>query len=167
VKPLLVGEANPYGADPRCALYPEPPSSAGGRLCRQVLGLEPREYLRLFDRANLCPQRWSVREARVRAEALLDERRPAYVLLGRKVAEAFGFGDRAPFSTVLVGYSLIDGGADSRVYLLPHPSGLCREWNVPGAFERARRLLSPFLPDWCPDCERCDCDCGRFERGCS
>jgi hypothetical protein len=31
MKPLLVGESNPYGGDPAFALYPSPPGCAGLR----------------------------------------------------------------------------------------------------------------------------------------
>jgi hypothetical protein len=39
---LLLGEANPYGGDPRYALYPEPEGSSGWRLCHMVMGLGAR-----------------------------------------------------------------------------------------------------------------------------
>jgi hypothetical protein len=38
-KIVLVGESNPYGADPYYALYPAPDGSAGHRLCCLVLGM--------------------------------------------------------------------------------------------------------------------------------
>lgn len=71
MKPLLVGEANPYGSDPAFALYPSPPGCSGDRLCRLVMGLDPDDYLERFERANLCPRRWSLAEARTRAADLL------------------------------------------------------------------------------------------------
>lgn len=132
-RPLIVGESNPYQGDPRFALYPTPRGSAGDRLCRLVMGLEPSEYLTRFDRVNLCPELWSRREARQHAEAIAAEGRAVLVLLGARVAEAFGAQPRAPFSVRTVGAS--------RAVLLPHPSGRARTWNQPGAFERARSLL--------------------------
>jgi hypothetical protein len=140
VLPLLVGEANPYGADPRYALYPYPERASGHRLATLILGLTPHEYLRRFERVNLCPQKWSMKVARPRAlelEAANPYRRP-FVLLGRKVADAFGLD--IPFFS---GYAL-DGGP-FKYYLIPHPSGLCREWNAPDAVQRARLLLDPLL----------------------
>lgn len=143
LNPLLVGEANPYGDEPRHALFPYPEHSAGGRLCRLVLQLETGAYMRLFDRANLCPtSKWSVRTARATAQAIealrWTEPRPL-VLLGRKVVAAFEpWGGQAPAP-----FTVYHGVRD--YYVLPHPSGLCREWNVPGAFERARALLAPLL----------------------
>lgn len=68
MRPLLVGEANPYGGDPSFALYPSPPWCSGERLCRLVLGLDPDEYLGRFDRQNLCPRSWHLPAARARAE---------------------------------------------------------------------------------------------------
>ena len=135
---LLVGEANPYGGDPDFALYPSPDGCAGHRLCCLVMGLGRAEYLRRFDRANLCPARWSGRQAKVTAWELWEEavrlRRPAVVLFGRKVAWAWRrSGALSPFTVA------DDWGV--KVACLPHPSGLCREWNVPGAFERARAVL--------------------------
>lgn len=130
MRPLLVGEDNPYSSDPRLALYPYPERSAGHRLATVILGLTRAEYLRRFDRVNLCAGRWSAREARQTAEAI-EAARPtpaAIVLCGRKVASAFGFPTTAPFSVV-------DGAP--RFYLIPYPSGLSRAWNEPVAVERA------------------------------
>jgi hypothetical protein len=129
VKPLLVGEDNPYGSDPRYALYPEPPNSAGGRLCRLVLGLTVRQYIGHFNRVNLCAGKWSMAEARRNAGLI---RRRAVdtpvILLGAKVCAAFDL-PFAPFSH------------SGSIAILPHPSGRCRAWSEPGAFGRARGLL--------------------------
>ena len=130
-----------------------PERSAGGRLCRVVLGLDVAPYLALYARVNLCAQRWSAREARERAVSLiaewdaidaqrraagsLGERATPFVLLGRKVSEAFT-GSFAPYTAALSG-----GGAHRRDYaMLPHPSGLNRMWNEPRAVERARETLA-------------------------
>lgn len=137
MRPLLVGEANPYGSDPSFALYPSPPGCAGDRLCRLVLQLDPDDYLSKFDRVNLCPRERSTAEARVRAADLLARARAggsAVVLLGAKVARACGSAfdpftvlERTPLHPLRV--------------VLPHPSGLSRAWNEPGAYERARSVL--------------------------
>lgn len=151
MKPLFVAELNPYGSDPRYALYPYPENSAGGRLCFKVMGLTRREYLERFDRVNLCTGKWSIKEARERAVQIVKERvdawvretetsplpPPSIVLLGSKVVEAFGLRDQdkpfAPF--VIKRWNLL------RLIILPHPSGLSRAWNEPGAYERARGVL--------------------------
>jgi len=142
---LLVGEMNPYGADPRYALYDEPASSAGGRMRRLVCGLHSRTYLRL-GRANLCTGKWSAPAARDRSGAMLsDNLDVVFVLLGRKVADAFGFWNPG---RVFDPFTQVPKPVGGHGYVaLPHPSGLCRVWNEPGAFERARSLLRDACPD--------------------
>lgn len=140
-KPLFVGELNPYGADPYYALYPAPDGCSGERLCRFVLGLGRAEYLDRFDRANLCEGKWAIGMARERAAEIWQEavalERPAVVILGRKVAEAFEelLDIHPPFSSAI--------SADGiRIVWLPHPSGLCRVWSEDGAVEKARAVLA-------------------------
>lgn len=140
--PLLVGEANPYGADPYFALYPRPEGASGDRLCHLILDFRhEKHYLDLFERVNLCPRDWNTRAARERAVQLRSV--PAFqaVLLGRKVAAAFGLEDVPAFS-------VWRPSEVSRAWcvLLPHPSGRCTEWNTPGAFQRARELVQSVYP---------------------
>jgi hypothetical protein len=117
MKPLLVGELNPYGADPRMALYPLPEGASGDRL-RGILGLTCGEYLLQFDRVNLCTGKWSMKQACEVVRRIREERsRESIILLGRRVATAFGVGDRNFFEVV------------GTLFLLPHPSGRCRVWN--------------------------------------
>lgn len=133
--PVLVGEANPRSGDERLALYPRPRTSAGGRLCHSIFRMAEREYLRAFDRVNLCPRAWCDEDARERAAdvfALAKRRGQSVVLLGARVSRAFGF-DFEPFSV-----RYVEG---ARVLTLPHPSGRCRAWNDPAAVRRARRLV--------------------------
>lgn len=88
------------------ALYPFPERSAGDRLATIILGLTRAEYLRRFDRVNLCTGKWSMAEARKVAHSirrdggLFPGGERTVVLLGRKVASAFGLDSRAPFSVV-------------------------------------------------------------------
>lgn len=131
-KPLLIGEANPYGNRPEFALYPLPPNASGGRLAR-ILGLSRTEYLRRFDRVNLCCGPWRIRTARAAASDLRAARGTPLVLLGAKVCSAFGL-PYAPFTVV-----------EGQLYLLPHPSGLNRAWADREAVPRARHLLGEFL----------------------
>ena len=144
MRPTLVGESNPYHADPKWALYPYAGYPSARRLCVEILDLQRADYLRRFERVNLCCGAWSIREARERARVLqtppgsLDYHMPGYrppvlVLLGSKVCAAFG----VPFEPFTV------NGEPCTVALaiLPHPSGLCRIWNEPGSFERARETL--------------------------
>lgn len=144
-KPWLVGETNPYqrpGDDPEhhFDLYHEPPQSAGGRLCRFVLGLEPHAYRAAFVRRNLLAGKWSAPAAAKAALRLDEESGDApLVLLGAKVVRAFGF-EFKPYTTHTLA---LDG---KRVAILPHPSGLSRAWNEPGAVRRARATVVEVAP---------------------
>ena len=135
---VLVGESNPYGSDPKFALFDKPEKASGFRLRTRVLGVDRQTYFG-FRRHNLVRGPWSMRAARVEARVLDQYVYPGedvrFVLLGRKVATAFGYADAEPFSV------------SGLFVLLPHPSGLCREWNVPGAYERARDVLRLAVPD--------------------
>lgn len=139
-KLVLVGEANPYGEDPRYALYDEPKKASGYRLRTLVLGLQRRTYFQ-FERVNLCTGLWTLKKARAKAgDLMLNHPEADFLLLGRKVASAFHLGKMPAFT--VVGRST--GG---KFILLPHPSGLCREWDREGAFEQARELLRLHRPD--------------------
>lgn len=141
-KALIVGESNPYGADPYYALYPSPDGCTGERLCRLILRLAADEYLDRFDRDNLCDGPWSMKAARVKGEKLWNEsvemKRPAIILLGRKVADAFFKGIRE----VPGPFSVTTNCTDTDIVCLPHPSGLCRAWQIPGAFDKAHDLIA-------------------------
>jgi len=135
---LFVGESNPYGIDQRFALYHLPRHASGNRL-REHLGLTDVQYARI-DKVNLCKGDWSLLAARVEAKRLLGlGQYEVFVLLGRKVRAAFE--GPAPFSAW---YRLNEIGWD--LIGLPHPSGLNRQWNEPGARERARSLVFGLLP---------------------
>lgn len=144
LRPLLVGEDNPYGQDPRYALFPLPTGASGARL-REILGLSLSQYLGGFDRLNLCAGKWSQREARAHANRwrkVWEEEpramRPGVVLLGVRVAAAFGL-DPAPFRVQICRGAVY--------YLLPHPSGRNRAWNGAGRVEQARGVLRPLLAE--------------------
>jgi len=143
VKPLIIGESNPYSDDPRCALLPWPRGATGDRL-REILGLTDKEYLRAFDRRNLLVGAgWSAPRARSAADLILlnltFQPRPALILLGRKVSAAFGFRDaRLPGEAP-------PAGPLPRVVLLPHPSGRCRAWNDPLVRRRSADLVAPHI----------------------
>lgn len=139
-KPSLIGEDNPYGGDPHFALWPDPPGSAGDHLARKILGLGKREYLRRFERENLCGGEWTIGEARLSAMRLIRRGLPL-ILLGSKVCKAFGV-DYVPF-THLEMIATFDGSCEC--FVLPHPSGRSRAWNDPEAVRRTRALLAEFL----------------------
>jgi len=135
VKPLLVGEANPYSEDPADALLPYPDGSAGWRLAR-MLGWGRAQYLRSFDRTNIFAgprDRWSLPEARGRAQAILEGRSDGdIILLGRRVCDAFERSEHEFWMRI------------GRFVTLPHPSGRSRTWNDPEAIGRLRRMLDPY-----------------------
>jgi hypothetical protein len=138
MRPLLVGENNPYSSDPDDALVPYPVGCAGWRLCVKILGMNEDHYLAAFDRTNLLSaDRWSAPAARDAARRLLDARRAPIIALGSKVAGAFGLEFR-PFDH---DHGLAAAGAPT-VYMLPHPSGRCRLWLEPDAVLKARRLVA-------------------------
>lgn len=137
-KPLLIGEANPYGSRPEYALYPEPEGASGDRLCRLVMGLDHDTYLDHYDRVNLCPRDWSTPVAKQRAADLLRLYPGAvFVLLGAKVTRAFGL-EFQPFTGVLLA---LEGVYSHQALVLPHPSGRNLIWNETGSTKRARDLL--------------------------
>ena len=137
MRPLLVGEDNPHSDNPRAALFPRPRGAAGHRLA-EILGMSGAEYLRAFARTNLCDGPWVRAAADLRAEQIQFVWPGPIVLLGAKVARAFGV-PYAPFST----RRSADGS--TRVLVLPHPSGRCRVWNDPAARTRARRAVRRLL----------------------
>ena len=139
MKPLLVGELNPYGADPRAALWPAPVNSSGWRLCTKILGMTPRTYLRNFDRMNLCAGTWSKVTAKTAALDIMAHREGPLVLLGAKVCDAFGVAYQ-PFSVQL---NLLD--PRNEILVLPHPSGRCFAWNDPEANLRAQKVIQKLL----------------------
>lgn len=153
-KPLLIGEDNPRHSDPRFALYPYPEGCSGDRLCRLIMGLAAADYLRRFERFNLCAGKWSAPEARRRAAEIQASQSlgGVVVLLGSKVAGAFGlrftpfetYSFNAPERDLSKLVAAIEAGTGSprlTYVVLPHPSGRNLLWNAPGAFERARALL--------------------------
>lgn len=129
---VFVGELNPYGADPFFALYHLPRNASGNRL-REILGLTDVEYYKLA-KVNLCTGRWSMPAAR-RAAAELLIKYSVIVCLGGKVRLAFNA--PPPFCS--------EAGRFVKLISLPHPSGMNRMWDEPGARERARALLAEDL----------------------
>lgn len=134
-KPILVGEANPYGGSPEFALWPDPPNCSGWRLCHRIFNMQTTEYLRAFDRVNLCPHRWSMPMARDRAHHIKATMGGPLILLGSKVCSGFDIA----FQPFTVQTSIL--GPDREVLILPHPSGRSTAWNDPKNAERARLLV--------------------------
>lgn len=143
MKPLIVGESNPFGGDEYFALYPEPDGCSGDRLCRMVMGLRRETYMEAFERANLVRGKWSMRAARLNVLSLIGSTGAArafdFVLLGRKVAEAFGIPKHLQPPH-------IEHRDVLRFVCLPHPSGLNRMWSNPGLVPACREVLRAVLP---------------------
>lgn len=142
---LLLGEDNPYGANPDFSLYCYPVGCSGYRL-RRILGLPQHEYLGLH-RANLCDGPWSKPRAKERARELLVPLAPwpVIVMLGRKVTEAMRAAamidaDIVPFSSrgCCPGLTLVS---------LPHPSGRNAALWSGNARERTRQILRELAPE--------------------
>ena len=96
-----------------------------------------RAYVYLKQHAllvNLCRGRWRWDEARARAAGLQGTHREGiFVLLGRRVAGAFGH--RGGYYKTRVRE---DGSA---IAVVPHPSGLNRMWNEDPTWHRVGRVL--------------------------
>lgn len=130
---MLVGETNPYGADPEYALSPWPRRASGNRL-REILGLLDLDYIAKYERVNLCTGKWSMPAARAKAAQIVIEGNPRYlVLLGAKVCKAFC----VPYEP----FTMCPSGLGYPLVVLPHPSGLNRIWNDLDAIERAREAI--------------------------
>lgn len=152
----LIGENNPYGADPRYALFDDPPHSAGGRLRRLVLGMKRTDYFRSFERRNLLQApRWSVPAARQAANVLghqlqleMDRGLALAILFGKRVFDAFEYWGFMPLAGAERKWTPFT--IAGKYLILPHPSGLSRAWNDPESFSRARRYVAEFAPHLAP-----------------
>ena len=143
-----MGELNPLGVDPRYALYDLPERSSGYRLRTLVMGVRRTTYNRI-KKLNLCTGEWSVPAARDRAwDVEVENPGSVLVLLGRRVWAAFGAEEFAHVVGRSEPFTLRhDSSGLNRYLLLPHPSGLNREWNDPASVDRARALLREVSPE--------------------
>lgn len=132
MRPILV-----VGEMPGSPLGGPPLEGATGARLAELMGLQWADYLRVTERLNLVPSwrlSWPAVDARARAASLarLFPRRRS-ILLGRRVAEAFGI-------ECLTGvFEAPEGGL---VMTLPHPSGRNRWYNSDGNRQTARLLLA-------------------------
>ena len=125
---VILGMNNPHSARQDTALLPWPRGCAGWRLWKmanEVCGVSRAEYCRLTDRRNLLDARtWDARRASERVEDVgttLQGRR--VVVLGRTLARLMWLPETTP-ATWQRG-----GRFDFEWAYLPHPSGLCRDYN--------------------------------------
>lgn len=142
-RPVLVGMNNPYGTDPRYALYPLPRRATGHRLYEMLCDAVPeatmRDYVDRFDRRNLLFGAWSDARAGESAPALwrsLAGRRVC--VLGAKLRDLLPVSppNGWPLGLWLTEYP----GATSYAWL-PHPSGLNRAYNDPSVWDAASACL--------------------------
>lgn len=136
---LLVGEQPRPGGNPKLPLWPWPRTSAGGRLF-EMSRMPLTDYLRLLARTNVAHRpvaRWNSDGARQRGLELLRmlPEGTRVVACGARARDALGIGE---FWTPQ--HAFLDG-SDVRMVAIPHPSGRCREYNQPGAAERAGRWV--------------------------
>lgn len=112
----------------------------GVRLAR-LAGMDPHAFRHTFEFINLMSWgTWSVPSARMAAFQIMPTAKRVgarrIVLLGKRVAEAWGYGDhnKAPYFREF-------GDDGLRVVVIPHPSGRNRMWNDTRNVKRAEKLL--------------------------
>lgn len=138
----IVGELNPFGANPRMALYHLPRTSSGNRL-RVIMGLSDVEYNKLR-KLNLCIGKWDSVRAKAYAAACVigakesSEVHDLIILLGAKVRAAFGVPNKE--------FWWEEQGGNTTLVTLPHPSGRNPVWNNPNTVAKARKLLQQHAP---------------------
>lgn len=120
-RPLIIGSSNPRSRNPELALAPVDPGSAGWRLFKMTK-MRMDDYLTAFDRTNICDG-----IPRLIYPDLA-------VLLGYEVAKAIG-ADQTFWRRQRV------YGSDAYVWVVPHPSSLCRHYNSPATRLRLANLL--------------------------
>lgn len=141
---VILGMNNPHSARPESALLPHPRGTAGHRLwsmVHDVCGVSRAEYCRLTERMNLVDaQTWCHRAAAERlqdVETMLQGRR--VVVLGRTLARLMWLPATTPATWVA------NERLGCEVTYLPHPSGLCRDYNDPTMRIAAGLLLEEEL----------------------
>lgn len=145
MKPLIVGEAPARTGDPM-----RPLEGPCGIKLAEVFGITYDEYLETFSRLNVLHE-WPGRggkgddfpmaQARECARQIVIEKRTTF-LLGKRVAQAFGFRPQARF---LSGYFFPE--QEWRIMIIPHPSGINIWWNDPANVRRAKKQARRFLED--------------------
>jgi hypothetical protein len=113
---------NPYGNDPRTALWPDPPGCAGWRLWKmleQETGATKRQYIKAFERENLCVGQWNMEEARSKMfQLIVNNGHLNFILVGNDVWRAYSSSPKPlPFTW------------SHNVAWIPHPSGRNRLYN--------------------------------------
>ena len=149
--PLVIGQAPGRPTD---AGYLSPFEGPCGERLASLLGIKWRHFMTMVERANLI-QEWPGKSGRgdkfprargtISALAMvmrgqLDNRK--VVLLGKEVARCFGLADMRYLETRTDNQ---EGGIESSVFLLPHPSGVNRWWNSKRNVLAASKAFKVFL----------------------
>lgn len=137
-KPLFVGEAPSHSTQRKGA---HPLVGESGRRLATWAGMSAAEFQRAADLVNLyplLPEKWDNGRATELARALwngdmVGSSRSCVVLLGNRVARAFGFTHLETFRIYQTGRS--------PVALIPHPSGRNLFWNTPANVKLAEEFL--------------------------
>lgn len=155
--PVIIGMNNPYGGNPKYALYPNPEKSAGYRLykmleeaaCRRAgasdgVLLLRKQYIDGFDRRNVLSGAWTMARAKkvgaLMVQGLVGRK---VIILGRGPEAALGLPKTEWFTHSRHEWPrvLADGSHGFDYWTIPHPSGMCREYNRQANRERAGDLL--------------------------
>lgn len=144
-RPVIVGLDNPHSDDPAKALGLEPPNGSGFRLWlmlkefanSQGYDLSSEDYLDTFDRVNL----FNSHDVFDRFEVLARLRNRQVVLCGTRVPRLLGLRYK--------GFDLVQRAGGNFTYrIIPHPSGLCREYNDPDMRVRVGEILYNLFKDY-------------------
>lgn len=144
---IVVGMNNPYSTDPKMALFPAPEQSAGYRLYAMLRDAAAAEgevihrsrYATTFERHNLLVGEWTTRDANEAALKFLDDHSVRNIIvLGRSVERAMRIQRRVGWGVWFYHYHL---PRPTSVCVIPHPSGLCREYNDPAMRLAIGRVL--------------------------
>lgn len=143
-KPLIVGMNNPYSDDPYFALYPSPEKSAGFKLYmmlkeaghREGFNVLKQNYVDTFDRMNVVNgQSYNRLEASKNKPKILDAMR-------HRLTVICGAGTARDLKLFYGGFTLEKNVVGPySYYVIPHPSGLTREYNDPEMRFRVGELL--------------------------
>jgi uracil-DNA glycosylase len=144
---VLIGQAPGPNTNPDAALYPQPRTSAGGRLC-EFFGMTQEAYLQHFTRMNLLyafpgrdkrDDKFPTQAARHTASSIRPLLEGATVIMvGRKVAEAFGYSEK----TLNFFEWKTDALGRFQFACIPHPSGRNFIWKDKRNILKCREFLA-------------------------
>lgn len=127
---LLVGEQPGSNSNPKMALWPFPPNSAGGRLFK-MSGMDLTDYFRLLARVNIAKRpvaRWNANGARARGLYILSSlsNGTRVVACGARARDALGVGDFFRLQWITR-----EDGSEIQCVAVPHPSGRNGDYRDP------------------------------------